>query len=490
MFLDRIVTQTQADLEVRKREVPLAELQRQAFEQPEPRDLLEAFEPRSQIHLIAEVKRASPSKGMLAPHIDPVELARVYEANGASAISVLTEPHFFLGSPEYLTAIKQAVSIPVLRKDFIVDEYQVYEARAWGADLILLICAILNDTQLRHLLHIANELHMRSLVEVHTREEAQRAIDAGAVIIGVNSRDLVTFQMNPYLMGEIRQIIPSDRVVVAESGIHTEADARRLARYDVQAMLVGESLVVSNDVPTQMRMLLHGANSSTQVKICGLRMAEHINTATEAGADMLGFIFHEPSHRFVEPQQVRSVLQASENVSTQTMTQHASDLSPSVGAAIHCARRPDLVGVFVNKEADYINEVVEQVGLQYVQLHGTETPEFCQQIKRPVIKALQVRSKTDLEQIKAYQSVVWRLLLDTPTPDWGGSGETHDWELARLACQTHRIVLAGGLMVENVAAAIRQVRPWGVDVSSGVETDRQKDSEKIRAFIKQVRITD
>ncbi len=473
MFLNRIVTQTQTDLEVRKREVPLADLQRQAFEQPKPRDLLEAFKLRSQIHLIAEVKRASPSKGMLAPHIDPVELARVYEANGASAISVLTEPHFFLGSLEYLKAIKQAVNIPVLRKDFIVDEYQVYEAHAWGADVILLICAILDDTQLRRLLHVANELQMHSLVEVHTLEEAKRAVDAGSVVIGVNSRDLVTFQMNPYLIREIRQIIPKDRVVVAESGIHTEADARRLARYDVQAMLVGESLVVSNDVPTQMHMLLHGANSSTQVKICGLRTAEHINTATEAGADMLGFVFHEPSRRFIEPQQVRSVLQASD-----------SFIQPPAGQC-----KPDLVGVFVNKEADYINEVAEQVGLQYVQLHGTETPEFCQQIKRPVIKALQVHSSTDLEQIEAFQSVVWRLLLDTPTPDWGGSGEIHDWELARLVSQTHRILLAGGLTVENVAAAIRQVRPWGVDVSSGVETNRHKDPEKIQAFIKQVRTT-
>jgi indole-3-glycerol phosphate synthase/phosphoribosylanthranilate isomerase/anthranilate synthase/indole-3-glycerol phosphate synthase/phosphoribosylanthranilate isomerase len=386
---------------------------------------------------------------------------------------VLTEPHFFLGSLEYLKAIKQAVNIPVLRKDFIIDEYQVYEARAWGADVILLICALLDDIQLRRLLHVANELHMHSLVEVHTLEEAQRAVDAGAVVIGVNSRDLVTFQMNPYLIREIRQIIPKDRVVVAESGIHTEADARRLARYDVQAMLVGESLVVSNDVPTQMHTLLHGANSSTQVKICGLRTAEHINTATEAKADMLGFIFHEPSHRFIKPQQVRSVLQASD-----------SFIQPAAGQC-----KPDLVGVFVNKEADYINEVAEQVGLQYVQLHGTETPEFCQQIKRPVIKSIQVHSTVDLEQIKAFQSVVWRLLLDTPTPDWGGSGATHDWELARLVSQTHRILLAGGLTVENVSAAIRQVRPWGVDVSSGVETNRLKDSEKIQAFIKQVRTT-
>jgi indole-3-glycerol phosphate synthase/phosphoribosylanthranilate isomerase/anthranilate synthase/indole-3-glycerol phosphate synthase/phosphoribosylanthranilate isomerase len=277
--------------------------------------------------------------------------------------------------------------------------------------------------------------------------------------------------MNPYLIGEIRQIIPKDRVIVAESGIHTEADARRLARYDVQAMLVGESLVVSDDVPTQMHMLLHGANNSTQVKICGLRTTEHISTATEAGADMLGFIFHEPSHRFIEPQQGHAALQASDSFT-----------QPLAGQC-----KPDLVGVFVNKEADYINDVVEQVGLQYVQLHGTETPEFCQRIKRPVIKALQIRSRADLEQIKNYQSVVWRLLLDTPTPDWGGSGETHDWELARLASQTHRILLAGGLKVENVAAAIRQIRPWGVDVSSGVEIDRQKDSEKIRAFIGQVR---
>src|ERR1700692_4522766 len=141
MFLERIVTQTAADLEQRKREIPLEELQRRAAAQSPPRDLAAALSSRSQVHLIAEVKRASPSKGLLAPNLDPVATACLYEANGAAAISVLTEPHFFLGSPEYLTAIKQAVQVPVLRKDFIVDPYQVYEARAWGADALLLICA-------------------------------------------------------------------------------------------------------------------------------------------------------------------------------------------------------------------------------------------------------------------------------------------------------------------------------------------------------------
>src|SRR5450432_3462028 len=142
MFLNRIVTQTRSDLVQRKRECSLEEMRQRASTQPRPRDLLAAFEPRSQVHMIAEVKRASPSKGMLAPDLDPVATARLYEANGAAAISVLTEPHFFLGSPDYLTAIKQAVQVPVLRKDFIVDAYQVYEARAWGADALLLICAL------------------------------------------------------------------------------------------------------------------------------------------------------------------------------------------------------------------------------------------------------------------------------------------------------------------------------------------------------------
>jgi indole-3-glycerol phosphate synthase / phosphoribosylanthranilate isomerase len=472
MFLDRIVEKTRLDLVQRKQEHPLEELQQLAQEQSYPRDMLAAFELRSQVHLIAEVKRASPSKGMLAPNLDPVAIARVYEASGAAVISVLTEPHFFLGAPEYLTAIKHAVNVPVLRKDFIVDEYQVFEARAWGADAILLICAILNDTQLQHLLQLAHSLHMHALVEVHSREEAQRATNAGALIIGVNSRDLVTFKMNPYLIRDIRQFIPADRVVVAESGIHTEADVRRLARYDVQAMLVGESLVVSANVPAQIRMLLQSANASTQVKICGLSAPEHIDAALEAGADMLGFIFYEPSHRYIPPQQVTALLAATQHYTTQPVQGHVI---------------PDLVGVFVNKEASYINDVVEQAGLHYVQLHGTESPEFCQQIKHPVIKALSLKETADIERIKQYTSVTWRLLLDTPTPAWGGTGVTSNWDLAQKVAQEHKILLAGGLTPGNVAQAIQQVHPWGVDVSSGVETAKQKDVAKIRTFIEHVR---
>lgn len=467
MFLERIVALTKTDLEERKRLLPLEEVQRLAVAQPTPRDLLEALRPGSKkgVRLIAEVKRASPSKGILAPYLDPVGLARTYEANGAAAISVLTEPHFFLGAPEYLAAIKRTVSVPVLRKDFIIDEYQVFEARMWGADAILLICAILDDTQLCHLLKVAHDLRMRCLVEVHTANEAQRAVSAGAVIIGVNSRDLVTFQMNPNLTRELRPLIPEDRVVVAESGIHSAADTRRLARYDVQAMLVGESLVVSQDIAIQMRILLEGANESVQVKICGLFTVEQLHAAIDAGADMLGLMFYEPSPRYIEPKVAHELLKKFDDGRI----------------------APDIVGVFVNKETSFVNDVAEEVGLHIVQLHGNEPPEFCLQIKRPVIKGLRLSSTADQGLIESYGETSWRILLDTPTAKWGGTGETHDWDLARSVAQQMPILLAGGLTPENVAEAIQHVRPWGVDVSSGVETNRVKDAEKMRAFVEQAR---
>jgi indole-3-glycerol phosphate synthase/phosphoribosylanthranilate isomerase len=468
MFLERIVTQTRTDLQQRKQKQPLETVMALAHAQSEPRDLFAALKAKNRVRLIAEVKRASPSKGMLASHMHPVELARTYEKHGAAAISVLTEPHFFLGSPEYLTAIKQAVSVPVLRKDFIIDEYQVYEARAWGADAILLICAILDDAQLHHLLAIAHQQGMHCLVEVHSAVEAQRAVAAGARIVGVNSRDLVTFQMNPHLIRELRQLIPADRVIVAESGIHTEADARRLARYDVQAMLVGESLVVSDDVPAQMQALLRGSNESTQVKICGLRTLETLQVAVDAGADMLGFIFYKPSHRYISPEQVPLLFPAIDGEHVVT---------------------PDRVGVFVNEETDFINDVVEQARLHFVQLHGDESPEFCQRIHCPVIKAISLRNKDDKRKVIEYRDVAWRILLDTPTTQWGGTGVTHDWELARSIAQEIPILLAGGLTPENVAEAIRQVSPWGLDVSSGVETNKHKDTDKIRTFIENVRKT-
>jgi len=467
MFLDRIISQTRFDLEQRKLITSFEEQQRLAFAQSAPRDFLQSLKVPSKIGLIAEVKRASPSKGKFAPGIDPVELAQIYAANGATAISVLTEPHFFLGSFDYLAAIKQAVHVPVLCKDFIIDEYQVFEARAWGADAVLLICAILDQIQLQRLLKVAHDLSMHCLVEVHTSEEVQRAIAARACIIGINSRDLKTFQIHSDLIRELRPLIPKDTVVVAESGIHTSADARRLARYDVQAMLVGESLVTSQDIPAQIRTLLKGAHENVQVKICGLRTTDQILAARDAGADLLGLMFYKQSSRFIQPQVAKEILKTFED----------GQMSP------------DIVGIFVNEEVDYVNDIVEHVGLHFVQLHGDESPEFCTRIRRPVIKALRLNEKSHPLLLETYSQTTWRILLDTPTVKWGGTGETHDWVLARSIAQQTPIILAGGLTPENVGEAIRQVHPWGVDVSSGVETNGKKDVKKIQAFVQHARVS-
>ncbi|MGZ3618119.1 MAG: bifunctional indole-3-glycerol-phosphate synthase TrpC/phosphoribosylanthranilate isomerase TrpF [Ktedonobacteraceae bacterium] len=465
MFLDRIISQTRFDLEQRKRLTPIEEQQRLALVQSKPRNFLQSLNVRSKIGLIAEVKRASPSKGIFAPEFDPVELAQIYAANGAAAISVLTEPHFFLGSFDYLTAIKLAVSVPVLCKDFIIDEYQVYEARAWGADAILLICAILDRNQLQRLLGVARDLNMHCLVEVHNSEEVQRAISAGARIIGINCRDLKTFHMQPNLIRDLRPLIPKDTVVVAESGIHTTTDARRLARYNVHAMLVGESLVTSSDIPAQICALLKGANENVQVKICGLSTTDQILTASDSGVDLLGLMFYEPSSRYIQPQVAKEILKTFEDGQNS----------------------PDTVGIFVNKEAGYINDVVDDVGLHFVQLHGDESPEFCTHIHRPVIKALRLNENSHPHLVEAYFQSTWRILLDTPTLKWGGTGETHDWVLAHSIAQKTPIFLAGGLTPANVGEAIQQVHPWGVDVSSGVETHGKKDIKKIRAFVENTR---
>jgi len=244
---------------------------------------------------------------------------------------------------------------------------------------------MLDDAQLRHLLHVAHSLGMRCLVETHNEEEVRRAVAAGAMIIGVNSRDLRTFEMHPGLIRDLRSLIPADRALVAESGIHSDADAHRLARYDIAAMLVGESLVTSNDIPTQLDQLLRGANESIQVKICGLSEERHMQTAIEAGADLLGLVFYKPSHRYATPERARELVKT-----------------------ISAARgKVEIVGLFVNEEAEFINETAERVGLDIVQLHGHETPEFCQRIRRPVLKAVHMGEASDLHKLQAYREATW-----------------------------------------------------------------------------------
>jgi len=208
------------------------------------------------IKLIAEVKKASPSKGILRPYFDPMALARTYAENGAAAISVLTDTEYFQGSPEHLAAIRQSVNLPLLRKDFIYDEYQVYESAAYGADALLLIAAILEPEQLEKMLAVSRRLGMGSLVEVHDEEELKKALDAGAEVIGINNRNLKTFEVDLNTTQRILPFVPTEKTVVSESGISRREDIIRLEGWGVDAVLIGEALVTARNVSNKIKELM------------------------------------------------------------------------------------------------------------------------------------------------------------------------------------------------------------------------------------------
>lgn len=258
MFLEEIVHRSQEELKARKKQLPLAEVRRLAKAQPPPLDLAAALRGDG-ISLIAEVKKASPSRGVIREDFNPVAIAGTYAAGGAAAISVLTEAHFFQGSLEYLKDIRDALGEnrpPLIRKDFIFDPYQVYESLAYGADSLLLIAAILTPEMLVALCALSCELGLSCLVEVHNECDLETALESGAGIIGINNRDLNTFTVDPATTERLRPLIPTDRIVISESGIRSRDDIDNLERLGVDAVLIGEALMAAPDIAARMRELL------------------------------------------------------------------------------------------------------------------------------------------------------------------------------------------------------------------------------------------
>jgi len=255
MILDEICDHKRGEVEAAKAHRTLAQLKDWVKDTPAPRDFRKALRGDS-IRLIAEVKRASPSRGTLLTGMDVVDLASIYEECGAAAISVLTDEKFFRGSLDDLIAVRRSVNVPCLRKEFVIDPYQIYEARVATADAILLIVRILSDAQLREYRELAESLGMGVLVECHDAEEVHRALESGAAILGVNNRDLQTFNVDLNTTLSLRKLIPGGKILVAESGIHTREHVRTLEKSGVDAMLVGESLVTSGDVRAKARELL------------------------------------------------------------------------------------------------------------------------------------------------------------------------------------------------------------------------------------------
>lgn len=254
MILDRIVLKKKEEIEAQKRTKPLAEIMRALEEPPPSRDFKNALTGRA-CAIIAEVKRSSPSRGRLIEDFRPIATASLYERSGAAAVSVLTEKHFFEGDGRFLTEVKQAVEIPILRKDFIIDPYQIYETRALGADALLLIAGLLGEERLHDYIGLAAGLDLAALVEVRDRGELEKALAAGADVIGINNRDLQTFSTDLRTTLDLLPLVPKGRIVVSESGIHTRADIERLTRVGAKAFLIGEALMRSGNIAEKMREL-------------------------------------------------------------------------------------------------------------------------------------------------------------------------------------------------------------------------------------------
>jgi indole-3-glycerol phosphate synthase / phosphoribosylanthranilate isomerase len=452
---------------------------------------------RAGVNIIAEFKRRSPSAGTIRDDLSAVDIATRYERGGACAISVLTDEEYFGGSILDLQAIRAITDLPLLRKDFIVDEIQIFEAAAAGADAVLLIVAALDDAPLTKLRAIAeDELGLDALVEVHTAEEMRRAVSTGAKLIGVNNRDLRTFRTSLKTSERLIAEAPRDRVMISESGLQNADSLHRLQALGFRGFLIGEALMRAPDPEAALREFVRGAGdqpslqtscrhrpvagvdrgltahravatakSETQIKICGVTNVIDALLCVELGADMIGFNFYRKSPRYIEPTVARTIL---DNLQTTV-----------------CA-----VGVFVDADPAEVREIARTAGIRCVQLHGSATPQVCAELAQDfrVIRALSTDARFEPQHAAAFADC--DVLVDAYHPHLrGGTGRTCDWSAARGAAHyTRFLILSGGLNTRNVGRAIAAVMPHAIDVCSGVESaPGVKDHRAIQQFFSAVR---
>ena len=394
---------------------------------------------RPRTGFVLEHKRRSPSAGTLREGADPADVARAY-APFADAISVLTDATFFGGSLADLRRVRESVELPVLRKDFVVEPYQVVEARAAGADAVLLMLSVLDDGLWLACAAAATECRMATLTEVHTATELERALKLDAPIIGINSRDLHTLLVDRGVIERLAPRVPADRVVVAESGFRTHADVLGL-RDHADAFLVGTTLMRAGQLEGAVRRLVFG-----DVKICGLTRAADARAAWKAGATWGGLVFAAESPRQVDVPTARDVRSA---------------------APLRWA------GVFVNEQPERIARIVRELQLDAAQLHGEETPAHVAAVRRSLPDGCEVwkavRVSNDRTPPRLTATGADRLLLDAHRPQArGGTGERFEWSVAAAHPDRKRVILAGGLTPDNVPIA-DAVGVGLLDVSSGVE---------------------
>ena len=485
MILDKIVEATKVRV-AKEKEVETPEaVKAAALALPSDTGFpFEAALRQQDFNFICEVKKASPSKGIIAEHFPYLDIAKEYEVAGAAAISVLTEPDFFKGDKKYLQEIASTVKIPVLRKDFIIDEYQIYQAKVWGASAILLICACLDVPTLTKFRELADSLGLSSLVEAHDEHEVQMAIDCGARIIGVNNRNLKDFTVDVQNSVRLRNLVQDDVIFVSESGLETPEDIQVLRDNNIGVALMGETFMRSPNKVEKLAYLYGSTYYTPKVKMCGISKIETIPAVIEANPDYMGLVF-APSKRQVTVDQAKSLVK---ELHKQYGNRYSRDEVQCSNQTLIHQEFIKTVGIFVNETLDNLVTIATEVNLDAVQLHGDEDEAFIQSLKErtnvEVWKAVQIRSAADAEAW--IDSSADMLLFDAYHKDErGGTGEVFDWSC--LDEFERPFMLAGGIDSTNVARAIRTVRPYGIDISSGIETEGVKDDEKIKAFTNIVR---
>ena len=457
-MLDAILEAKREEVAARRRELSLESLL--AHCEPTRRSLARALG-RSRPGFLLEIKFASPSAGPIRSESDLEAVVASYGRH-ADAISILTDQRFFAGSLERLTEVRRRVTQPLLCKDFIIDPYQVAEARARGADAILLILAAIDDPTWRDCRRLAAGFGMEVLTEVHDQAELERAVRLGASLIGVNNRNLRTLAVDPETVARLSPRIPSDRLVVAESGIESREQVWAL-RPHADAFLVGTALMREVDLDRAVRHLVYG-----RTKVCGLTRPEHALAALASGATHGGLVFAPESPRRVTVDQADRVRRA---------------------AAL------DWVGVFADQDPGEVAALAERLGLRAAQLHGNESPAMVAETRARLPEGCEVWKAHPVEGMLPLPALSGadRLLLDGAPPETpsagpaarrGGWGQRFDWRLLEEYPARGDVILAGGLGPHNAAEAAA-LGTFALDVSSGVETaPGEKDPDRLAAFFR------
>ena len=454
--LGEIARRKRVEVAARLAGVPAAELRARA--QPSRRSLSAALASPG-ARFIMEVKKASPSSGALAPGRDAAEQAAAY-AGAASAVSVLTDAHFFGGSLDDLAAVRRVFAGPILAKDFIVDPRQVTEARLHGADAVLVLLALLDDPEVVAIVDEASRLGMEAVVEAHDAAEVRRAVRLGAGIVGINNRDLRTLDVDLVTTERLAPLVPPDRLVVAESGIADRADVERLAPF-ADAFLVGTSLMRAARPAQAARALAFG-----RVKVCGVRDLQDAEAAAFHGAGYVGLV--------MVPNTPRAVT--------------AAAAAPIVTAARRAGA--GVVGVFRNEKLMTVARAAHSLGLDAVQLHGEEDGAYIRGLRALLPDPVEIWAAGAVgREVPAPRPGADRTLFDSKVgARSGGTGVTFDWSRVHGRCDLGTGLLAGGLRPENARAASR-VGAWALDVASGVErSPGRKDPGKLHAFFDALRL--